>query len=190
MKKRGGYLHKWVDYDEKSIINEFNVIIDKEDLYKLEGYKTIVKPPRKHRIYGKSYVLINNRPLHRLIMDFPESKSVDHIKGNTLDNRKSQLRICTQQQNARNITNINPRNVSGFRGVSVTKCGYSLDMQIFNQKIRKSGVNKYKLAKLYDVISLCLAYEFCNTNFPKENYDKKFLEKFKKLYLKKFDIYT
>lgn len=37
--------------------------------------------------------------MHRQIMSCPDVMEVDHINGNTLDNRKSNLRICTHAQN-------------------------------------------------------------------------------------------
>jgi hypothetical protein len=40
--------------------------------------------------------------LHRLIMNIPKGKYIDHINHNPLDNRKSNLRICNITQNKMN----------------------------------------------------------------------------------------
>lgn len=43
--------------------------------------------------------------LHRYIMDMHDKNprlKVDHLNGNTMDNRKENLRVCTQKQNSAN----------------------------------------------------------------------------------------
>lgn len=55
--------------------------------------------------------------LHRFIMDCPEGMVVDHINGDTTDNQCSNLRICTQAQNALNNHAAKYNSVSGHRGV-------------------------------------------------------------------------
>jgi hypothetical protein len=54
--------------------------------------------------------------MHRLIMNAPKGKHVDHIFHLTLDNRKSELRLCTPSQNAHNSVK-RTDNTSGFKGV-------------------------------------------------------------------------
>ena len=47
--------------------------------------------------------------LHRAILNAPENMVIDHLNGNRLDNRISNLRICTQKDNS-----LNRKNVKGY----------------------------------------------------------------------------
>jgi hypothetical protein len=58
--------------------------------------------------------------LHRLIMDNPTNKEVDHINRNKLDCRKSNLRLVTHSQNLLNRP-ANSNNTSGYKGVFFDK---------------------------------------------------------------------
>lgn len=69
---------------------------------------------------GKLYVQkrINGRimELQRFIMQPPADEYVDHLS-DTLDNRRSHLRICSNGANLRR-GRLRPNNTSGYRGVS------------------------------------------------------------------------
>jgi len=54
--------------------------------------------------------------LHRFLMDPPPGIDVDHIDGDPLNNRRSNLRLATRQENLRNGRN-RQVGASGFRGV-------------------------------------------------------------------------
>jgi hypothetical protein len=58
--------------------------------------------------------------LHRFIMNPPDDLVVDHINHNKLDNRRDNLRVCTQQENAQNRP-IQCNNTSGITGVTWDK---------------------------------------------------------------------
>lgn len=59
--------------------------------------------------------------MHRLIMNvFGFDKKVDHINHNKNDNRKSQLRVCSNQENTFNHK-VSKSNTSGRSGVSYRK---------------------------------------------------------------------
>lgn len=53
--------------------------------------------------------------MHRLIMNAPAGSDVDHINGNTLDNRRCNLRLCTRSQNMMNQKKT--RGLSKYKGV-------------------------------------------------------------------------
>jgi hypothetical protein len=55
---------------------------------------------------------------HRMVIDIKDGYVVDHINGDTLDNRKENLRVCTIAQNAWNRKHYD-NNTTGYKGVSV-----------------------------------------------------------------------
>ncbi len=70
--------------------------------------------------YAKIRVKNQNKRLHRVLINAPNDKTVDHINGNTLDNRKINLRLCTNSENLRNSKK-RKTNTSGYKGVSFCK---------------------------------------------------------------------
>lgn len=96
---------------ELKISRNKTVLLDDEDFEIYSKYKwTASNCPTNLNFYarrggkcpftGKQTTL----SMHRLIMNCPKNKQVDHINGNTLDNRKVNLRIVEQLQNSRNRT--------------------------------------------------------------------------------------
>ena len=66
---------------------------------------------RFKKINGKQQIVY----MHRLILDTPAGMSSDHINGDTLDNRRINLRICTVQQNNMNARKRN-KGTSAYKG--------------------------------------------------------------------------
>ncbi len=54
--------------------------------------------------------------MHRLLLCPPMEMQIDHVNGNKLDNRKSNLRTCTASENQHN-QGLQINNTSGYKGV-------------------------------------------------------------------------
>lgn len=108
--------------------------------------------------------------LHRLIMDAPAGMQVDHRNGNTLDNRRDNLRICTHQQNQWNRKRSPGR--SRFKGV--TFWGSRPTRKPWMARIEKNGkriglgyfATEAEAAQAYDRAARELFGEFAAPNFP------------------------
>lgn len=91
-------------------------VVDDEDFEKFSGRKWSAKSTTEGRWYAYGAAGY----LHRVIMDAPDGKYVDHINGYGLDNRRSNLRIVSF---AENMHNTPARNSTGFKGVRPNKNG-------------------------------------------------------------------
>lgn len=76
--------------------------------------------------------------LHNYIMDPLKRETVDHINGDTLDNRKSNLRVVTRSENMQN-RKISINNTSGFPGVTFNKRRNKWFVQLVSKGKRYSG---------------------------------------------------
>ena len=96
----------------------YTFIISKVDYYRVKNHVWSLK---HHGVNNYVYTNIKNRKvyLHRFIVNPPSDKVIDHINGNGLDNRRSNLRVVTQHINSRNRTKIATNNSTGKNGVSL-----------------------------------------------------------------------
>ena len=104
-------------------INEYDVLIDNDDYEKVNSIKWHVYIT-KGLIYFRTWSYIGRKQtllfLHQLVAKTPKGMKTDHANGNTLDNRKCNLRICTAAENTRNQKR-RTDNSSGYKGVSWAK---------------------------------------------------------------------
>ena len=110
-----------------------------------------------------------NKYMHRELMGSPKGLQIDHINGNRLDNRRSNLRVVTVGDNRKN-TGIRSDNTSGYKGVSWDKKNSKWKVAIYVN-------SKYvHLGRFTDIEDAALAYntaaleyhgEFARLNFIK-----------------------
>lgn len=122
-----------------------DILIDSEDLNlfnskiwtydKMSGYT--VNMTKGKKIY-----------LHRFLLNAEKGQLVDHINGNKLDNRRTNLRFCLAKENTKN-RKMSRRNTTGIKGVS------------FNKNLKK-----------YEV-SICVDYKTINVGYYSDIIDAK-----------------
>lgn len=92
------------------------ILADSEDLDKLRTWSWCInKAGYAVANTGKKIVR-----MHRFIMDAADGSVVDHINHNILDNRKQNLRICSQKENARNVRTAR-NSETGEIGIRITE---------------------------------------------------------------------
>lgn len=94
----------------------YEVIIDKEDFGRCSKLQWNIRPYKRNI---KNWYTSNYKVglLHRFLVSAPKGMQVDHINRDTLNNRKDNLRICSNKENTRNTTPIRDNNTSGHKGV-------------------------------------------------------------------------
>lgn len=110
--------------------------------------------------------------MHREIMSAGIGFMVDHINGDTLDNRKSNLRLCTNAQNMRNQKRHRDNKTSRYKGVSLKRdCNKYRAQLCTNGKVTHLGYFDSELdaARAYDQAALKYHGEFARLNFPLEH---------------------
>ena len=113
-------------------------LVDDENFEELNKYKWCTY---KHgnTFYATRGFLENGKSvsikMHRLILKARKGETCDHINGNGLDNRRSNLRLCTQAENVRN-TRKRHDNTSGYKGVVWHKYNKKFTARISIEKKR------------------------------------------------------
>lgn len=102
---------------------------------------------------SKSFGKQNTR-LHRILAGASEDMVVDHVNGDSLDNRLANLRICTDAENRRN-RKPNCNSPTGFKGVKVVRrsCGFR-----YKAAIGLNGASVY-LGTFATAIEAAAAYD-------------------------------
>ena len=114
--KHLGILETKIDIDDFPVVNQFNTTWNIG--YKnghIDGVKTKVQ---QNGIRKQIW-------LHRLIMNPNNKKVVDHVNGDTLNNKSYNLRIVSSNQNATNLSSYS-KNKSGYTNIYYEKGKYGV----------------------------------------------------------------
>lgn len=91
--------------------------IDEDDYPRIKIRSWSLSVSGKNKYYLHAGINSKVVRLHRYILNAPPELEVDHINGDGLDNRKSNLRLCTSSQNNQNASR-RTDNTSGYKGVN------------------------------------------------------------------------
>ena len=160
------------------VYKEFNgktTIIDKYDEWVFDGaYHWYAQKSYKNSYYivgYKQHDWNHSIALARLIMGNPENMYVDHKNHNTLDNRKENLRICTNAQNnwnqKKSETKLQYKGIHYDPRSKAIKHPFQARIR-FNNKLLLIGsfATDVEAALAYDKKALELFGEFACINFP------------------------
>lgn len=158
-------------YDSK----DRTFLIDLDDLNKALKYCWTVNS--RGYVVGATRADVGKKGLrlHRYLMNCTDANLVvDHINHNPSDNRKANLRVCTQHQNMYN-QRPNTRNKTGVRGVRFCK-----QMNKWEVRFKHDGKERVLgyFENIADAIALRKQYEekyygeFCNHEQFKEKYNE------------------
>jgi hypothetical protein len=133
--------------------NHWYALLSKWGWYYNDGYAA-------HKGENGKHIL-----MHRVIVNAPKGLFVDHINGDTLDNRRENLRLSNHSTNAMNMRK--HKGVSRYKGVC--KDGNSWRVQIWKGNKRAFTAltqNERHAAMIYDLNAPALFGEYARLNFP------------------------
>lgn len=144
-----------------------SAFIDNADEGAVRPYRWFLRKSQAgyHYAYGRLPGTRRLVPLHRLLLDAGLNEFVDHKNGNGLDNRRENLRLCSQSQNCANARK--KPGLSKFKGVCKDPGGWRAQI-VQNYKKYNLGTfpTQEAAALAYDEAARRLFGEFARCNFP------------------------
>lgn len=120
-------------------------LVDEQDWESVKHLKWNVHIMQKGYQYVYTFQKVNNKRkmlyLHRIIADSGTFLFIDHVNGNTLDNRRSNLRVSTNKQNQWNQKRV--RGIVPYKGVTFENGAYRSRIRINGEK---KSLGRFKTA--------------------------------------------
>lgn len=143
------------------------ILVDEADFDQLSKYSWCTNATGYAYAYARGTGRKNRQTvtMHRLVMDFPKGMRIDHINRNKLDNRRDNLRICTNSQNLGNSIGYSKK--TKFKGLDLLPNGkWRARINIGGKSIHLGvAFTDRDAAKLYDEAAIKHYGEFAFTNF-------------------------
>lgn len=142
-----------------------HALIDAEDFFRIASLRWNFHK----KGYAVSKITKDSVPiflkLHRIIANVTPQNVTDHINGDKLDNRKCNLRICSQAENTRNIKK-RKDSKNRYKGVSSVGGHWKASISSNRKRIYLGYFyNEEDAARAYDFSALQLHGKFARTNF-------------------------
>ena len=169
MKRRDELTDKYIEVVSPKY-GAFKFILDVDDFLKLSKNKWYLLKCRGYLYATRAERNKGTRKwfkLHRVIADAPAGMVVDHINGNTLDNRKCNLRVCTPRQNTISQKKNRRETLGKYRGVVFYKKENNYGARIRTEE-KRMCLGRFKnaidAARAYDIAALKYHGEFAILN--------------------------
>jgi len=152
-------------------------ILDPPDFYRLNSFDWLASG-RDDNLYAARVIRsqtgrLNTILMHREILKAPPGLLVDHRNTDSLDNRRSNLRLATPSQNSCNSRRDKSNTYSRYRGVSFSKRKgkWFATIRVNGKKIWLGYFDdELDAALAYDRAAIKYHREFAKLNFSRDEY--------------------
>ena len=161
---------------EIQLTQGYFALVDDEDFEELNKHKWHIKKHRNTVYAVRTQWIVGGKgkqihyKMHRVILGLKNPKEVcDHINHNGLDNRKSNLRVCTNKENQKNRLS-KKNSTSKYLGVSLSDNKWVSGISVNGKRKHLGTFDNTKDGEIlaaisYDFAAIKYHGEFANLNF-------------------------
>lgn len=148
---------------------KFTLIIDADKVELASKFTWHINDRIPDLPYGLANIPNSCISIHRVVTNAPKELMVDHIDGNTLDNRLSNLRLVENKHNCQNRKKAREDSSTGIRGVTFHNGKYRARLMV-------DGVDHF-LGSFEDIGAAEVAAITARSNLMPYSYDSRSLSK-------------